>query len=534
MRMIRQVSKLGVFIAFFPGLAGYLCFTFFKVTAKLWISVFKYLTACFYQLLGFSNILMKHPNVPNSHIKAINLIKNSLVKKEVNTFLSLQKSALIFGFSIFFLSFFLLILFWLFKGKKDRRSVNISGKNVVPSKKMRRLILNNNEASNIEISNVPLIKGTETQHLLLTGTTGSGKSTCLHNLIDSIGSNKTLIFDATGEFIDRHFQEGDIILNPFDKRSAKWNMWAECSQAFHYNDLAEYFIPQTNSDPFWVNSARILFSELLELTATTKSIKYLTKLLFKMPLKDLFKVLKDTKAGPLVDPSADKTASSIRAQLSSSLSCLEYLEETDNPFSLRKWIQDDTKKNKVFLLMLPEQRAILRPLISAWLSIAMKSLLGCIPSQERKVWFVIDEIASLYSFKEIETFLAEGRKYGGCCVISTQNLSQIESLYGPNITKSIIDLSLTKILFQCSEYENAQRISKLLGQKEIRIKHEGISYGAHEMRDGVSLSTQERIEYVVKPTELLELAPLEAYLSLPKNYGVTKIKIERNKSNNIY
>ncbi len=50
----------------------------------------------------------------------------------------------------------------------------------------------------------------------------------------------------SGVFVERYYNpEKDIILNPFDERSAPWNPWCECHDQYDYDALAESFIPQS-------------------------------------------------------------------------------------------------------------------------------------------------------------------------------------------------------------------------------------------------------------------------------------------------
>src|SRR5262249_2618957 len=145
------------------------------------------------------------------------------------------------------------------------------------------------------------------------------------------------------------------------------------------------------------------------------------------------------------------------------------------------------------------QRSAIRPLLSAWISSAIKGLLSLTPDLTRKIWFIIDELPSLQKVKDIEVLLAEGRKYGGCGVLSLQSPSQLESIYGREVTKTIIGNTLTKVIFSEQDPEIAERISKSFGDCEMKEFHEGISYGAHEARDGVNLSSHMKNAPIVPP-----------------------------------
>lgn len=67
-------------------------------------------------------------------------------------------------------------------------------------------------------------------------------------------------------------------------------------------------------------------------------------------------------------------------------------------------------------------------------------------------------------------------------------------------------------------------MSKWLGLQEVSEAIENISYGAHQMRDGVSLNDQRREKPVVNPDKLMKLPDLEAYLKVPGDYPVAKVR----------
>jgi type IV secretory pathway TraG/TraD family ATPase VirD4 len=121
--------------------------------------------------------------------------------------------------------------------------------------------------------------------------------------------------------------------------------------------------------------------------------------------------------------------------------------------------------------------------------------------------------------KNIETFLTEGRKYGGCAILPLQSPSQLESIYGREVTKTISGNTLTKVIFAKQDPEIAERISKSFGGCKMKEFHEGISYGAHEARDGVNLSFHMKTVPIVLTSKIL---------SLPKNTAVAFSSLKLN------
>jgi len=447
----------------------------------------------------------------------------------------LKQNLILCFFILPFVILILLIFFWG-KGRGDRQKRHVSGQDILPAKSLKKLIRRKGEASDICLGSLPIIKNSETQHFLITGTTGSGKTNCFHHLLPQIRerNQKAVIIDTTGAFVQSYYREDqDILLNPFDHRSSPWNPWAECKEPYHYKELAKSLIPQTSHDPFWSTSAQTIFAIILEHLDRQgeKSTKKLLKLLLEAPLEELFDELQNSshqevRALSLLDPKSEKTATSIRSTAASFVDCLSYLEDTTSSFSIRKWIQDDTQNQWLFLSMMPDQRDTLRPLISTWSSIAIKSLLGKIPDSNSRTWFIFDELASLHQLPDLTTCLAESRKYGGAVVLGIQNLGQLDEIYGPNLAQAIVDLSSTKICFRQTSPELAYRMSKAFGEREITEMQEGISYGANDIRDGVNLSMHTKEKLTIPPTELFTLDNLEAYIKLAGNFPVTKIRFD--------
>jgi type IV conjugative transfer system coupling protein TraD len=431
--------------------------------------------------------------------------------------------------------------YWSLKGRSDKRRKHLAGSQLVSVEALTRQLKRSHKASDIVLGELPLVKDSETQHMLITGTTGSGKTNCFHTLLPQIrdGRQRAVIVDTTGEFVDRYYRLGkDFLLNPLDTKSVPWHPWAECSEDYHYDELATNLIPSTGHDPFWINSARTVLTETLKVYARQGSydLQGVLNILTVVPLKDLHRLLQQTKAASLVDPSSEKTALSIRSTLTAAITSLSYVKTTQTPFSIRQWIQSMERGDDrwLFLTMTPEQRDALRPLITAWTSIAVKSLLGCVPNSMNRLWVCIDELPSLHKLPDLQLCLAEGRKYGAAVILGVQNIPQLEERYGATITKTMIDLCSTKVLFRAASYEIAVSLSRALGEQEIMDVQEGISYGANDVRDGVNLAMLKQLKPIVTAHDLMGLKNLEGYVMLPEFNAVTKIKLPYVVPSNVY
>ena len=82
----------------------------------------------------------------------------------------------------------------------------------------------------LHIAGVSVPLEDETKHFKFMGTTGSGKSTAMRELLNGAlkRGDRAIIADPDGGYLSRFYDpsRGDVILNPFDTRSAKWNLFA--------------------------------------------------------------------------------------------------------------------------------------------------------------------------------------------------------------------------------------------------------------------------------------------------------------------
>ena len=474
------------------------------------------------EFLSHSQSHYSNPNIPIPHIIAMTTpIVNKLLAV---AYVKLIKSLIFSGIcSLSILTFF------FYRGRLAKNKQHLSGAQIISTGWLNFLLRLKRRASSISIGPLSLVKGSETQHIMITGGTGSGKTNCLHHLLKDIRNQKqkAIIVDTTGVFLERYFREGkDILLNPFDKQGESWNPWAEGCTTIDYASLAEAFIPLSiiENDNYWRIASKTVFVSLLDKFSNSQKTSELIRWLQYEKLFSLCQLLEGTKAAAHMDFSSEKTASSVRSVTSTFLECLESLQDTKTPFSIRNWISQKDS-SWLFIQCTPSQRSLLRPLISAWISSAVRGLLALPIDLKRRIWFAIDELPTLQRVKDLETLLTEGRKYGGCGIISLQSPAQLEEVYGRNVAKIIIGNTATKVIFRERDPEIATRISHAFGEREVIEIQEGISYGAHEARDGVSLSMQNKVRPVVSASQIMDLPVNTAYIKLAEETSVAKVNL---------
>lgn len=439
---------------------------------------------------------------------------------------------------IFFGTFGLSMLFFVFRGKIGGKKKYLSGLSLSKPWKLKLHLLF--KASPIKIGGVPMLKNSEAEHLLITGSSGSGKTNCLRQLLHQIRAqgDRAVIVDTTGSFVSEFYREGkDLLLNPFDQRTKDWHPWCECND-LKFKKISYGFIPsgKTQSDDFFPTAARAILEAALKsrVVAHDFSMSRFLDLLLQSNSEKLLEEFGDSDANIYLDPKGERTTASIRSTLNNFAANLRPLKDTDSPFSIRDWVSENEEDNWLFLASSPQDREDLKTLLSVWISTALAAVKERgFENPGKKIYLIIDELHSLHKLEYLQESLAEMRKYKGCLVLATQNLSQLDDIYGIHTAKSMIDQCGTKVCFRQSEAVIAKRMSNFFGDVQTKETQEGISYGANTIRDGVNLSSIERNRPSVSSTDILSLKNLHAYLKLPGTIPPVKIKFRYLKEQQI-
>ena len=380
------------------------------------------------------------------------------------------------------------------------------------------------------VARVPLPKDAETTHAIVSGTTGSGKTVLISDLVEQIRARgeRCIVYDKMGSYTETFFDEArDVLLNPLDGRSPRWSPFLEARNALDFNTMAEALIPHQKdiADPFWLNSARQLFARgasVLRERGETRN-RALVDLLLKTGLNELAGAIGDTSAKSIVDPANPKTALSVRAMLAANIGAMELLPDEGAPFSIREWVGREGSGGSLFLTSRGDQHASLRGLITTWLEIAVNSLLSLPQSDDRRVWVILDELPTLHRFPSLEPGLSQARQYGGCFVLGVQVFSALRDLYGREGAQTISGLCGTRVVLAAPDKDTSEWSAKSLGGVEMESVSEGVSYDTPH--GGVTLSTRQDERSLVLPSEVSRLDNLCGYLKFPGEWPVARIRL---------
>ncbi|MDE0355902.1 MAG: type IV secretion system DNA-binding domain-containing protein [Deltaproteobacteria bacterium] len=433
--------------------------------------------------------------------------------------------------------------FWLL-GRRLGRTRRVRGAELATARQLRRRVQPLSERlatavvpaarrASCRIAGIPWPRRAETQHTIVSGTTGSGKTVLISDLVAQVRARgeRCIVYDKMGTYTRSFFDPArDVLMNPLDARAPRWSPFYEARTSRDFDMMAAALIPQQKDtvDPFWVTAARQLFSNgagVLWTQGVTENRRLVEDLL-KTELSELAEAMEGTVAQSIVSPDNPKTALSVRAMLTAHLGALEFLPDTGEPFSIRDWVGREDEKGFLFLTSRGDQHASLRGLISTWLEIAVNALLSLQQDGGRRIWIVLDELPTLHQVPSLQPGLAESRQFGGCFVLGIQVFSALRDIYGKNGAETISGLCGTRVVLSAPDQETAQWSAESLGRGEVEEYTHGMSYGASTMRDGVSLTQHRQMRPLALPSEIMRLENLHGYLKFPGPYPVTSIQLK--------
>lgn len=427
-----------------------------------------------------------------------------------------------------------ILIYFFAKGERLKQSDFIRGREELNSNTLKRRIRRDNKKKlykAYELAGIPYPFLGETHHTMILGSTGAGKTVLISELVSQIRArgDKAIIYDVTGTFTERFYRpEKDILLNPFDVRSHGWSLLQESNHVLEFDTIAAALIGhgKASENPFWPEGARTIIAELCKkfYLAGKFSTKEMIEQLVTLSLKELNELLSGTPASNLTSPKNAETTLGLLSTLITYVKSLQYVKETNDNFSIKKWFHDRENDSCIFLTSQSNLHSSLVPLISVMMHIAINSVMTLPKEQKNKTWFVFDELASLNNLPSLEQGLTVTRNYGGCFVIGTQTISQLFDKYGRNRAETLSANCNNKVILRSSDPETARWCSDVLGTQEVELFREGMSYGAHEMKDGVNMAKNYTEKKIALPSEIMSLESMQGFLLMTNGMPAVKIK----------
>jgi type IV secretory pathway TraG/TraD family ATPase VirD4 len=379
----------------------------------------------------------------------------------------------------------------------------------------------------------------ETKHFKLIGTTGTGKSTAIQQMLNSAFArgDRAVIADPDGSYLRRFYDpaRGDVVLNPFDERSVKWDLFSEIKTPYDVEQLARSLIPDhEGTDRSWRGYARTFFAAVTSQVheAGVTDIAELYRLTMAADTNELRTLVRGTPAQPFLDEHNSRMFDSIRSVTSSAVGALEYIARQKAPgFSVRAWVAE-RRPGVLFMPYRAGQIAALRSIISAWMRLAIFEAMDRDSTEEtaepERLWFVVDELDALGQIDGLKDALARLRKFGGRCVLGFQSIAQVSSTYGQGDAHTIVENCGNTLILRCSASEGggtARFASQLIGEREVLRTTVSRSRRPTEVLGAVSHTQHFSVEPAVLPSQIEQLPDLTGYLKHASDPGWQRVQL---------
>lgn len=355
----------------------------------------------------------------------------------------------------------------------------------------------------------------EAQHMQVIGDTGAGKSALLSQVLRQVRSrgDSAIVYDPAREYVKRFYspERGDVILNPLDKRCPYWGPAEELRSRSEAKALAASLFqpPQDKKGEFFIESPQKIFAFLMAYGPTPEQlVEWMSN------PAEIDHRLRGTEHAHLIDPHAHQQRAGVLASLglvADSLRLLPKKGQGNGAWTATEWAEK--RQGWIFLTSLPAEREALRPLQSLWIDWLVLRLLNEPTEAQKRVWFVIDELASLQKLPQLHTAITEARKSRNPVVLGFQGKAQLEYLYG-HLAEVMLSQPATSIWLTTKEPKAGQWVSEFIGKVELERLRETHFDGT---RSGRNFALDRQVEPLVLESEISGLPDLHAFMKY-QNY----------------
>ena len=397
----------------------------------------------------------------------------------------------------------------------------------------------------VTLAGVPIAAGEETRHFKIIGTTGTGKSTVIRELLAAARArgDRAVVADPDGGYHARFFHRhrGDLLLNPFERDSVKWDPFAEINDVYDVDQLAGALIP-SSGDPSaseWRGYARTFLGAILRRSRETgsRSSSELWRLLSAAAPEELRPLVEGTSAQPFLEGENARMFSSIRSVAVSAMAAFDHVQrQRAASFSVRQWVRRRSGSGVLFMPYKAAQIAALKSVIATWMRLAIFEALSGEENRDQRLWIVVDELDALGPIDGLKDALARLRKFGGRCVLGFQSLAQVSGTYGAADAQTIVENCGNTLILRCSGSDQggtAQFASRLIGEREVlrrqisRGSDREAAWSAGHARRSKSTSEQHVTEAAVMPSEIEQLPDFTGYLKTASSPAWLKVAFQR-------
>ena len=320
------------------------------------------------------------------------------------------------------------------------------------------------------------------KHFLACGTTGSGKTKAIQLFLQSIAPRfkagrkrpeQLILFDAKCELIPmlaalglKTEDENVFILNPFDARSAVWNLGEAVQQPVMARALAALLVPEEKNSnaPYWTDAAReLIYAVIIALNKTAGEDWNFRDLLCALDSQQHIKAV--TARHPSAARLAaqflgdDKHVAGVLSSLASKIgrfsqvAALWHTNRSQRKFSITDFL---SRPGVLVLGNDPVLRDSIWPLNAILLKALVNEILRGPDTLQPSHWFVLDEFRAMERVECIHDLLNRGRSKGASVLLGIQSVEGLIDVYGEHGANDILSLCSNKMFLRAGGPKTAE------------------------------------------------------------------------------
>ncbi|MFK4759365.1 type IV secretory system conjugative DNA transfer family protein [Microbacterium sp. ZW T5_45] len=353
------------------------------------------------------------------------------------------------------------------------------------------------------------------KHVLFLGGIGTGKTVGMTSLVRSIRHSASaddviVFFDTKGDYYDAFFREGDAVISASSTQQfagqVRWNLFSEFAdlppgrepedEIFEMSSgLFSSLISQAGDNSYFANAARDVFVALV--TALFRDSPHRTN----QDIREYISGLSVPQMHELLDRPGNEDLLGAKLYIAkegsnSALATLAFMQQViqesfrssfgqAGDFSIRQFLRAKGGRS-LFLEFDIASGSALVPIYKAMLDVAMKESMSRSRSAGR-VFFVLDEFALLPELTHLSNGLNFGRSLGLRFIVGTQNIKQVQHMYGEWMAASVLSAFGTVFAFRLYDGDSRTFVQNRFGKTrkltrfDSVVRNKGMS---EEVSDG--------------------------------------------------
>lgn len=351
-----------------------------------------------------------------------------------------------------------------------------------------------------------------------------GKTVAIKSLLDQIiDIGLKIIFDSKGDFVTTHFRPGDLVFAPsVDRRSVRWTIFNDITSLSQVTSIAAALIPEgKGANAIWSTGARqILEGLILHCIHSKKRTNAALWEVCTLPPTAMRDLLLATPGGEqgaaLLDKPETPTAFSFYVNLSSWLKPIQLLAKMDGDFSTQKWLAtaDNGNTQSLYILSSPDHQEALKPVLNLFLNTLLTAHLSMSDNLDRRIWYLLDELAILPKIPKLLDSLNFGPSKGLCALLGYQSYQQLDDLYGRENREVITSATGTNVIFSLGSKAAADVAVDIVGRQDVIESRGTLNTGVTDGRHGGSTMEQSARKELMSADDIKDLRPLNAVIKL--------------------